>query len=106
MANKTVEYEANVYMYDLNNCAREYGFKEDDIWELSLANIDEKKAFEKKYLPTISAKALPEFLSELGRVVKEKLVQAKSGFEKQLHSGAGPTSELQYLIAYNPKRFR
>jgi len=106
MADKTIEYQANVYVYDLNNCAREYGFKADDLWELSLATVDEKKALEKKYLPTISAKALPEFLSELGRVVKEKLVLAKSGIEKQLNPNNLPGSELQYLIAYNPKRTR
>jgi hypothetical protein len=68
MSNKSIEYQANVYVYDLNNCAREYGFKTDDMWELSLATADEKRVFEKQYLPTISAKALPEFLSELGRV--------------------------------------
>ncbi|RYE20810.1 MAG: hypothetical protein EOP51_17035 [Sphingobacteriales bacterium] len=106
MADKTVEYQANVYIYDLDNCAREYGFKADDLWQLSLATGDEKKALEKKYLPTISAKALPEFLSELGRVVKEKLIKAKTGIEHQLNPNNIPGTELQYLIAYNPKRQR
>ncbi|RVU02420.1 hypothetical protein EOD41_00320 [Mucilaginibacter limnophilus] len=106
MDNKTLEYQAKVYMYDLGNCAKEYGFKTDDLWELSLTTADEKVLMEKKYMPLLSVKALPEMLSELGRVVKEKLIQAKTGIEKQLNPRNIPSSELVYLIAYNPKRTR
>lgn len=106
MDNKTLDYQAKIYLYDLDNCAREHGFKTDDLWELSLTTAAEKASLEKKYRPTLSVKALPEFLSELGRVVKEKLVQAKTGIEKQLNPENLPSSELVYLIAYNPKRMR
>ncbi|RCH56448.1 hypothetical protein DJ568_00895 [Mucilaginibacter hurinus] len=106
MADKTLDYQANVYVYDLNNCAREHGFKEDDVWVLNLASVDEKKALEKKYMPTISVKALPEFLSQLGHAVRDKLIQAKSSFEKQLSDSESPGNDLQYLVAYSPKRFR
>ncbi len=60
-----------------NNCARENGFKPDETWEFSLATDTEKSNFrEKKYFPTISAKVMPEFLSELVNLVKSKLQHA------------------------------
>lgn len=32
MKNKTVEGETRMYVYDLMNAAKEYGFKGDDHW--------------------------------------------------------------------------
>ncbi|MGZ3755945.1 MAG: hypothetical protein ACXVAY_10780 [Mucilaginibacter sp.] len=107
MAVKTVEFRAKEYVYDLNNCASEYGFKADESWELSLATDVEKIAIEKKYYPTVSAKVLPETLLELFRLVKGKLVAAKSEMEKKFDSASQNTNtNLQYIIAYNPKRTR
>ena len=106
MANQLVEFQAKVYVYDLNNCAREFGFKEDEGWELSLANKDERTALEKKYYPTISTKVLPEILVELFGVVKSKLVQAASNIQNKLDAGRAPGHDMQYLVAFNPKRHR
>jgi hypothetical protein len=106
MATQTVDYQASVYVYDLNNCAREHGFKADDEWEFSMANDEDKKFLEKKYYPVVTAKVLPEILSELFKLVKTKLVQAKVNLEHKMDTGSVPESSLQYLIAYNPKRHR
>jgi hypothetical protein len=107
MMQKSVEFKAKEYVYDLNNCASEYGFKDDEGWELSLATDIEKKAIEKKYYPTVSAKDLPETLAELFRLVKAKLISAKADMERRLDNGTHNTNNnLQYLIAYNPKRTR
>ena len=106
MAPKSVEAKAREYVYDLNNCASEYGFKDDEGWELSLATDTEKMAIEKKYYPTVSAKDLPETLSELFRLVKSKLVAARSDMERKFDASNHVNNNLKYLIAYNPKRPR
>jgi hypothetical protein len=104
---RTLEFRAKEYVYDLNNCASEYGFKEDEGWELSLATDSEKIAIEKKYYPTVSAKVLPETLLELFRLVKGKLIAARSDMEKRFDpANHVNNNNLQYLVAYNPKRPR
>lgn len=105
MINEAIEKKAKIYVYDLNNCARENGFKADETWEFSMATDVEKTALEKKYFPTISAKVLPELLTELFHLVKAKLIHAKYNGER---GGTQNTtgSNLQYLIAYNPNRLR
>jgi len=108
MSNQTVEFQAKMYVYDLNNCAKEFGFKPDENWELSLASAAEARDLEKRYFPTITTKVLPEILAELMRVVKVKLIEAKAGFERKFDSGTSTAAngELQYLVAFNPKRTR
>ena len=106
MKNETVEYQAMAYVYDLNNCAIEYGFKTDEGWELNLATALEKAALEKKYYPTVTIKALPETLLELVRLVKNKLIAAKYDMERKFDTADNADVSLQYLIAFNPKRAR
>jgi hypothetical protein len=107
MSHQSVEFQAKMYVYDLNNCAKEFGFKPDENWELSLASASEASDIAKKYHPTITTKVLPEILGELMRVVKIKLIEAKAGFERKFDSGDNATGrDLQYLVAFNPKRVR
>ncbi len=108
MENKNAEMQAKVYVYDLNNCAKENGFKADEGWELSLANDEEKLAIEKRYYPTIATKVLPEILLELFRVVKSKLMQAKYDVTRKIidNNQSAHSNNMQYLVAYNPKRPR
>ncbi len=104
---KSVESKAREYVYDLNNCASEYGFNDDEGWELSLTTDTEKIAIEKKYYPTVTAKDLPETLAQLIRLVKAKLIAARADMERKLDTGHHSTNNnLQYLVAYNPKRTR
>lgn len=105
MINETIELKAKIYVYDLNNCAVENGFKTDEGWEFSMATDAEKLVLEKRYFPTISAKVMPEFLSELFHLVKSKLAHAK--YNKENAGAHNPTgSTLQYLVAYSPGRLR
>ncbi len=106
MTNQTVEMQAKVYVYDLNNCAKEFGFKTDEGWDLNLATLAEKTAIEKDYYPTISTKVLPEILSELFGLVKAKLTVAKSIIDKKSDTETTSGKLLQYLVAFNPKRHR
>lgn len=104
--NKAAEMQASIYVYDLNNTAREFGFKPDEDWELNVATQEEMVDIEKRYHPTITTKVLPEIISEMFGLVKDKLIHVKSEIRNNLNTNIRPDSTLQYLIAYNPKRPR
>jgi len=104
--NQTADYKAKVYLYDLDNCAREFGFKQDENWELSVVSDDDKKAIEKRYYPTVSVKAFPEMLAELFNLVKTRLTQLNARVANSANAVHMPTADLQFLVAYNPKRPR
>lgn len=108
MTQETLEFQAKMYLFDLNNCATENGFKGEDMWQLSLATNEERIAIEKKYFPTISTKVLPEILAELFTLVKDKMINAKAEMEKRFDADSlfNKTNQHQYLVAYNPKRER
>src|ERR1700712_1016861 len=106
MSDQTVEFQAKIYVYDLNNCAREFGFKPNEGWEVSMASSQEKIAIEKKYFPTLSAKVLPEMMSEMLGSVKFKLSSQLAGLEKVTDTAYIRQQHLQYLIAYSPNRLR
>lgn len=106
MSSQIGEFQVKLYMYDLNNCAKEFGFKTDDVWEVGLVTDMEKSAIEKKYFPTISAKILPSMLLEIFSTVKERLLQTKSDVEKTFDMNYISAGKLNYLIAFNPNRER
>lgn len=106
MAGQTVELQANMFLFDLSNSAKEHWFKTEEAWEVSLATDDERSAMEKKYYPTISVKVLPEQLAELFELIKEKLILAQSDQEKTWDTKTIIKNQIQYLIAFNPKRQR
>ena len=106
MDNQKVAYQAKLYLYDLNNCAREFGFKDDEGWELKLVSNEENTTLQKRYYPVISTKVVPEILAELFNQVKSQLVQAKSNIQNKLDMEQLSVHDLQYLVAFNPKRYR
>jgi hypothetical protein len=106
MNNQNIEYQAREYLFDLNNAARENGFKADEQWKVSLATAEEKTAIEKNYYPTISTKVVPEVLSEMFRIVKATLSQALDNLENSMDAGSLEKQQLQYVVAYNPNRVR
>ena len=106
MSDQTVEFQAKIYVYDLKNCAREFGFKADENWEVGMATSEEKTAIENRYFPTLSASVVPEMLAEMLHSVKVKLTQQLAGLEKTLDTAAIRRNHLQYLVAYNPNRLR
>jgi hypothetical protein len=106
MTNQKVEFQAKLYVYDLNNCAREFGFKDDEGWELNLVGDIEKASLQKKYYPVVITKVVPEILAELFTQVKDQLVQAKSNIQNKLDVDRLAVHDLQYLVAFNPKRYR
>ena len=105
MTNPTVELQAKMYVFDLGNCAKEFWFKEDEDWDLCLATGEQKLALEKRYLPTISKKGLPETLIQLQRLVKAKLLKVNPQFLKLEPSEEMPSAP-EFLIAFNRNRLR
>jgi hypothetical protein len=106
MKNDAVVFQAKIYAFDLANCAREFGFKADEVWELSLASREEKSALEKLYFPIISAKILPEMLSEMFGLVRKKLNRATDNTEKNPDTKDIRRQNKEYLVAFNPLRTR
>ena|ERR1700748_3748645 len=106
MISQIGRFQANLYMHDLTNCAKEFHFKAEEVWKVGLVTNKEKSAIEKKYFPTISVKILPKVLLETFDMVKEKLSQAKSEVESKLTISNISIGKLSYLIAFNPKRER
>lgn len=106
MNDQTISFQAKIYVYDLRNCAKEFGFTADESWEICMVSKTEKTALEKRYFPTLSAKALPEMLAEIFSLVKTQLNQALKETEKNMDARQIEQQELQYLVAYSAKRTR
>ena len=105
-AQKSIETETRMYMYDLLNTAKEFGFKADDSWELSMVNNTDRIRIQKDYYPTIAAKVEPGILLQVFYTVKTRLNQAFSTEPKIIDERNPPVDDLNYLVAFNPKRPR
>ncbi len=103
---RSIEFQEAEYIYELENCAKEHGFKTDEGWQISLASDDEKFIIEKGYHPTLSAKAQPPILLELLGLVKDKLSIPKSQLETTLDERMLTASRTRHIIAFNIKRPR
>jgi hypothetical protein len=106
MMNKTAEFQAKMYVYDLYNCARENGFKADDKWEVGLATDEEKRVIENKYIHTIAVKVAPALLWEMFGLVKEKLHQTKTDAEMDFNTDSIRVNEIKHMIAFSAKKLR
>ena len=106
MAIKTVESQAREYVYDVKNCASEFGQSTLEGWEFSLVTDIEKAKIEKNYYPTVSAHPAQEALLELFRLVKSKLVLPLSNMDNSFDANPSTQKNATYLIAFNPKLHR
>ena len=73
---------------------------------LVLVSNEEKMSLQKRYYPMVTTKVVPEVLAELFNEVKAQLVQAKSNIQNKLDVDRLSVRDLQYLVAFNPKRYR
>ena len=106
MNEKTIEDQTRLYLYDLMNTAKEHGFKADDSWEFSMATDVERIRIQKDFYPTIATKLFPETMLQVFHGIKEKLNQSFNKDEQQLDKRGIINGQLNYLVAYNPKRPR
>ena len=100
-----IEFRARIYVFDLKNCAREFGFKADEHWVVGMVSSVEKAVIEKEYFPTISVSVQPNMLAEICSSVKFRLNPA-SGTETVLDNAEISRKHLQHLVAYSNKRLR
>ncbi len=106
MKEQTIENQVKMYLYDLMNTAKEHGFKADDNWELSMVTDTERIKIQKDYYPTIATKIIPEFLLQVFHLTKFRLKQSLNKNEESLNNRSVVNNELNYIVAFNPKRPR
>jgi hypothetical protein len=106
MKQQSVENETRMYMYDLMNTAKEFGFKGEDNWQLSMVTDAERQKIQKDYYPTIAAKIIPEFLLQVFNLTKQRLNLSFNKMNEEAADRNVAVSELNYIVAFNPKRPR
>lgn len=106
MVVKSVETQAREYIYDVKNCASEYGQSTLDGWEFSLVSDAQKAKIEKNYYPTVSAHPARESLFALFKAVKSKLLLPLSGVESAFDIHSSVNKDMTYMIAFNEKLHR
>lgn len=106
MINRSVESQAREYVYDVKNCASEFGQSTLEGWEFSLVTEVEKTKIEKNYYPTVSAHPAQEALGELFRLVKSKILLPINNLENSFDSNSLVNKNVTHLIAFNPKLHR
>jgi len=104
MANKLIESQAKSYLYDLNNCAHEYGFNKEEHWVFSLATENEKTAIVQKFYPTVLIQGTAVQLAELYKAVKDKYSEMNNFLVDDVTGSKSDKTNAVYLIAHNPKR--
>ena|SRR5580692_7988200 len=106
MINRSIESQAREYVYDVKNCASEFGQSTLEGWEFSLVTDVEKTKIEKNYYPTVSAHPAQEALAELFRLVKLKILLPINNLENSFDSNSLVNKNVTHLIAFNPKLHR
>lgn len=106
MANTTIESQVREYVYDLKNCASEFGFNNQEGWQFSLVTDLEKTKIEKEYYPTISAHPAQEALFEFLKMVKDTLTLPLNKEEYGFDANSSVHKNIRHLIAFNPKMHR
>ncbi len=103
MAAKSAEVQARDFIYELNNCASEYGIAKEELWSISIANDKQKAVIEKKYYPVISALMTVDVAATMPGLIAAKLNQPIAGAEQNIIK-TGAKTDNQYLVAYIAQR--
>jgi hypothetical protein len=106
MKEQSIENQTKMYLYDLMNTAKEFGFKGDDSWELTMVTDLERKKIQKDYYPTIATKVIPEFLLQVFNLTKSRLNQSSGRAEETPGNRSVINADLSFIVAFNPKRPR
>lgn len=103
MDNQSAQNLAILFLFDLQNSAKEHWFKPGEIWELSIADTKEKAALEKGYHPVLSAAGPPKEIEEIYDLVEHQLYpEKKSAIRVKKYKD----TDTIYIVAYNPIRMR
>ncbi|HZY37524.1 MAG TPA: hypothetical protein VFE53_12790 [Mucilaginibacter sp.] len=88
------------------NEAKEHGFGAEDKWTLIMVSDTERARIKKDYYPVVANKLLPDDMLKVFRSVKTELHQSLSKEESLMDTMTVLNEDLNYIIAFNPKRFR
>ena len=97
--------DAQLFLFDLANLAKEHWFKPDERWSLSLANEAEKVTVEKKYFPTLYITGEAEGLQQTDSLMRPHLKLAQPEIEVPDERRIKQLPAI-YLIAFNADRQR
>ena len=106
MSEQSIETQTKMYLYDLTNLAKEHGFKADDNWEFSMVTNADRLKIQRNYFPTAATKMGPEILLQVLNQVKARLNQSYTRDDNSIDKRTIIEDELDYLVAFNPKRPR
>lgn len=106
MQEQTIENQTRIFLFDLMNTAKEFGFKADDNWQLNMVTDAERTKIQKDYYPTIATKLLPETLLPVFQSIKSQLKQSLNSEEELLDNRSILTNNFKHLVAFIPTRPR
>lgn len=95
--------QANLFLFDLQNEAREHGFKDDDSWDLQLVTENEMIGLKRQHHLVISLRLQPQALLKVYQQVKSKL-QSLSNTDLALTAGDLSREDKSHLAAYPAKK--
>jgi hypothetical protein len=97
--------QAELFLYDLANLAKENWFKPGEGWVISLVTEAEKIALEKQYRPTLFITGETEQLQKVYELLGKSIKTAEPG-GLSATDRSGRKTMPTYLLAYNPARLR
>lgn len=100
----SIERQASLYLFDLQNLAAERGRMTNDEWQIQQATAEEKVALEKRYQYTLSNKVHMEELPELLNLVRQKLNMAV--LDKSNGTSVLTKEDANYLIAFHKEHIK
>jgi hypothetical protein len=106
MSEQTIENQTRMYLFDLMNAAKEFGFKGEDRWELGLATDAERIKIQRDNYPTLATKVDQEILLQVFNLTKQRLKQSLNSHEQGMNTRNLMSEELTHIVAFNPKRPR
>jgi hypothetical protein len=101
---KDPQAEAQLFLYDLANLAKEHWFKGGEHWALVLANEAEKAAVEKQYQPTLYITGESEMLQKVYELMSAEL--RFKPVQVEVPERGTRKDPPAYLIAFNTERQR
>jgi hypothetical protein len=103
MIPSNINTQARTYIFELKNCAGEFGFKANS-WKLNFATDVEKKSIEKEFHPTLALKVSSDTSAEVFDMVSSALIHPDTP------AAANPAflknEESCFLIAFHPEKKR
>jgi hypothetical protein len=98
------QYEALLFEYDLTNLAKEFWFRPDERWELSIVNAKQLTVLSKDYQPVLSISGAPKSIHAIRDIMDEKMQLYKNRSESD--SVISEKDTTLFLVAFNPERLR